>query len=1617
MRLRNKILSVILAITVITSVLPVSLVVNAGSGDGGSGSVDTGGTLNNWSITTNEHDVIVIRASCITDDVTIDNMASINYRYGNGGNNGVNINMTNYPLYMLTGRGKSHNEGYTTDIDSIKEKMKSEYNEWSSYNKYKCTLEYINGGEDVSTIASTVKADSGETPYLEDIVGKAYNNSNLSNDDLKALWYFYTRIATGVNKDTVHGSYGSHLGSTLHRTLLEGVASNSNNAALFQRGYVVALAVAYGFSSVAVKNIINSGYSSGSQTYWQNGFKSLVIDKAVVVNNSFMNSSSNRFGIKSNYAKDDVIITVHAFTDLCRRFDDRVSNSINPFREFPIVGNEYGTVAMCNNGGGKPISMWWSIFRGMVGDIAPAYSFTKDGKTSGADILDSNGNKVFTGWGYYEIATNVNLESYSPYNTRQEQIATEVTYNAYLSTDGKVSDERDSFSNNGRVMTDTVYLSKPFDIKKVIQEAPGEKNIVDAYKYMLTTVDKDIYLSTPAEGTKYSLARLSYQITNANGTYSIDSNNEYLSGTRKVFNSGSTEVTDGKISTLGSDINTARNSSDMKIFIRTCEQLEDHSVQSGFWGDSSNPGGYYYVYNNYNDTTPIQYKGKSVTTNISGDFIKDKRYESYNKSHSYSDHTENSNNYFYIKFSDGQKWPAIYINGSWYICKLTYVNNILVQYRADYIANMTDTDNYNKLYKDVEMPEYLLAQNANTNDFTKKDIYTMIDNYATNIWGTLAYRSYSYATNTIRSKSYNNNVDTDGNESLDAFRYNYFLRDSKATVFGGNGTGTDDNNSGWTKEEYQLSNTISAISGNVRKLGYIYELKKTAAIMSSRTGTFINLDLRNNVYRFYNMIGVKYNDGDVNANIRATVVSPLSVQEDGSYLPSCNTGYTTNGNRSSSIKELPADSLVPGRSSEYIKYASESTIKAKDQISGVNIRDGVYYIGFSSPENNVYLKDKDEDKIKDEKALERNWSRISGYNEVFFAKLLINYTKYIYSLRGNMASDYTPYVANWVGTSLIGGMTSNSVGKTLPTKVENGVTKTILEISKKDGFVRFGQSIMSVQNANGSYSNQPYWVETASTKAYNQNVGVPMSISKVYTDSSINRTILSTSDVAPKKSLLSGPFTQSSVDVPINYIVKSHNTLDIGKKVKTQTYSKGSNTVSLSWQHGTDGASSTGGTFITIYPEVRMWAENDKTSKPSDETTYTSVTTVGAKPRYIPAMTYTTAKFNDLKADVSVIGTAVAYDTRAKKLAQTLGTADTQVLYSGTAINGTASVNAGGSVKTYVFDFRDNGVLNGQNIKRAWGNADYNATVIASNAMQRVLNNFEVSQSSSLVIYNGKDSADGYKEIDIGSSIESGALTAGTASIDPIIYNIYLVGGVVSKVVVQTRTGYTICTYEKIKNGVVAEKFTWGSDTKGATLSAVEAESLSNSEKEVVKEFISADVGVIKARVDLLLDNMKVSEIATNVFEHGTGVGLPNGLINSNGEKFTSGAYAGKYCSYNEDCSVLQIRSYTAPIVAATSKATFAEQIPINVGPQTPADKNKYFSNGYKGFVNTEAKIKVKNTITGVFNAGDTLTYAVSKHKKSGSTAEVVVNNYSTAKVCIPDFIIGDVPISEALNG
>lgn len=1607
--IKRRALSIVLTLAmVLTSVCSLSIVTNAaGGGSNGIGGNPGMGSIA-WQITGNVDFILSIKASSITDDTSTSNMALQKVRYGNG----VDDAMDDYPLYMVMNCKSmsypSHNTSFnTSDYNDNDDKgtasklygqLKTEYNTFKNTASYRSSHSNVFTGynSDVYDGIHGIRnlGSNNKTVYLEDIIKKvmdAYTGGKISYYDMHNFWYFYTRFAAASNQDwgKNKNTAGTRIGAIAQMNYLfikgdYAVQKSADRMKWMQSGYLVALYMAYGDGAGSPYAMVRGSSATFQKstkgldnTLWSNEtnnkFKSFTVEKLMTEFLSTDGANNNSMLYKST------LLSLTGYSRLIKL--NGCGNSNNYMREYEMFGYGNGPFGTASDGP--------SLFWGLNMDAGEIVRHFYPARASGTECT-VNGKSVYTGWAYYEVVDGSseldNTPPFEPSYPNIKNIGTSIQYNAYLAGSDNTNytiergelrnvDKKDSFANNGHVMSDIVYVSDPVGIEDIYKV--GDYEIKSLKNYLSNSVNSSIKLSAPVAETQYILKELSYRITDAGGSTELI---------------GKTGVTTGtSTSVKGEYINKAYNDGLAKVSQRKHDKISNKGIQAGKCKLENGSIYYYYIYKRGTDGGSLeQYKtsdGKLYTTggykNADGSIHSGLPDYFSNKAYNKDDLVEKSSAYWYIKFPSGQYIPAVYENGNWYLCPVVTVNNILVQFRADYVADFTEgTTNYSNTYKSANMPEYLLAQNNETSDFTKKTLYTMIDDYSTAQWGSIRQRGYFYQNNTTIGNTEIN--------SADKYQYSRgsLMREQSpyATGYIGDyGTGHL-----WNQNDLTLEKTDS-YKGGVAKVQYIEVISHNIMnfINSTNSGSkFTNSNLPLRVVRFTN-------DFNTNGTNKNTLVN-------GSLNNTGNVYFTDAKDRKTIIQK------ITGIKSSYTTdeltavsvptFYSEGLVRGRSETS-VNIANNIRY----QQENNRSI-------------IITNSEHDTGYKEWYFTKVLSTYKSWVYTKKSAISASSTPYIASWVyAASALDNTVEAGVTK-LGLKSKYGMSastkgKSITAVNNvKSGFYRFGSTEVKVTGTDANGNS----VTRINQRRVLNNNGRPAGTIDVIGTAGVNASLYQGWIFNSTNVTLPSAYTQSSYDVPLIYNTKVHDTNSISKQVKTQTYSKSGNSVSLSWQHGTNGTTNTMGTFLTVYPEVRMWAENNKTSSPSDTTTYTSVTTVGAKPRYIPAMTYTTAKFNDLKADVSVIGTAVAYDTRAKKLALALGTDNTQVLYSGTAINGTTSANAGGTVQTYVFDFRAGGktadgkpTINGQPVKDSWGNGGYKAVDVASAAMNKMLSNFEVSQSSSLAIYNGKNSNDGYQKIDIGSSVFNGALTAGTASLDPIIYNVYLSGGKVSKVIVKARDGFTICTYEKIKNGATVDSLTWGGGTMEATRDAISTTNLTDNEKTIVKTFISSGVNEVKSRVNTVLSNMKMSDIANNVFEHDTGVTLPTALKNSTGGTK----------SYNEDCSVLQIRSYTASIVAATSKATFAEQIPINLGPQTPADKNKYFSNGYKGFVNTKAEIKVKNTISGVFNAGAVITSAESKHKKKGLTDTVIVNNYSTANECIPDFIIGDVPISEALNG
>lgn len=1607
MKIKGKILSVILSLTMMTSVLPISsLVANAGVDmSGGDGSAGGGIGDSNWSYNFENAIVMRIGASAITDKTNENNMAEEVYRYGNQ----KVPEMHKYPLFMRAAvNGSDEFTAYSkvptgtyygTDDENLQSMTKAinainnDNRNWrESHNE-----EYWNGKdvkynatETIAGIKMSDKGCSATSVYLEDAIQRVIvlkNNGKISDADLNAFWYFYTRMASIAQWSRIgnEGSsgYTTGMGEGIRRFLIGDngyrypVLGDEKRKLCFQRGYIIALYAVYG--DIAINAFTGSNFSNNSTRVWTNGFKSIVFDKCW----------TGLFEGNGCVSKN-VLISGHTYAELSNVWNAAELGTINPYKEFaakPTTNNKTSSIyfsklgSECYGARTSPSKFWENLL--------PAY--THDQKDVSGQIVSLSGKQrgknKFRGWCYVEIATDGGVplkRQFNDYKNAQMSI----TYNGYLSPDGDSDYAKDSetFGDNGHVMTDLVYLSSPV--------AADDLDILEGFD---AKVPSSIRLSTPFENTQFNLKKLQYRVVNAFGV-TYDSNSKEI-----VYASGNGDVNTKKVNI---PFNTLKNQWGKDS--NTYKVRNKYKIEVAGFGDSYIDGTGTKQYEIYYSTGSELKRdtGKKVSSikNCSWNTLK-------------NDTNKFNTNCSYIKLVNNMIYPIIKENSIYYLVPVQFVSNLLVEVRADYTGKYTRDDVLKAAdgtTKSVAIQEYLLSKNYNTGELTGQRLYSMLDNYATGLWGDAYNRSNTYSDNTRTGV----NIGVDPHHDYYSYSVGTLFNTtaefwSSQSYFSNHFTDSAIASNSQIQNDYRLY-TTGKVSGSVAKLQFKDSVVKTAPLVADRNDTTSNLTiLDSKLSTWVKSYGNTLIPNNSTVDKHELYYTEFYRDADGKIIT----------DRSISSVNSKAHSFIYKE-----KFDTSTAIRAG--CNGINNVSDIFKVEYDKTRNNVYQAAFDENKLS-RFAAERSTSAVieysgmvdmtsnakihhnvlqsqryneNNYVQATFPKLLACYMNYLYEKRGKVAANLTPNIAAWdTSSSEIVAFKNDYVMNSGVVNSINYIGHTTASKVIDNGFIRYAKTGDKIRIGDTNSKDYRYMLRMNSR-------GKPLTIAEYNTDTTVYDSSVDSpfgsSTFSSKSYNLIAPWTQSSYDIPIRYTILSHATKTISKQVKTQTYSKNNNTVSLSWQHGTNGTTSTTGTFLTVYPEVRMWAENDKTSNtsnPTATTTYTEVKTVGAKPRYVPAMTYTTATFNDLKADVNVIGTAVAYDTRAKKLAQTLGTADTQVLYSGTAINGTASVNAGGTVKTYVYDFRAGGAPNGHEIKTAWGNGSYNSKNVASAAMNKLLSNFEVSQSSSLAIYNGKNSADGFQKIDIGTSVSNGSLTSGTASLDPIVYNIYLCGGKVSMVIVKDRTGYTICSYNKLKN-----EFKWSNGTLSATKGAVASiDGLSDSEKDTIRSFIDSNSGVIKSRINDILNKMKAPEIANSVFEHDTGVTLPATLENSTGGTK----------SYNEDCSVLQIRSYTAPIVAATSKATFAEQIPINVGPQTSANKNDYFSNGYKGFVNTTAKITAKNTISGVYNAGAIITSAKSKHKKKGSTDSIIVNDYNTAKACIPDFIIGDVPISEALNG
>lgn len=1639
MRLRNKILSAILSLTVIASVLPTSLVAQAGSDQDPGSSGNWGSGDSNWVYNYENAIVMRIGASSITDDTSEENMAKEAYRYGNTNNAYMRL----YPILIRASvkndeEFASYGEDNVPYVNSEKwdyTSVKADIEAVLNNNKWFSSLakqwreehcrEYLGGNiknytyEPAGIIDSVKMSDKGcstKSVYLEDAVRRVYalkSEGKLTEQNVIDFWYFYTRMAFIAKKScTGNGNAGftTGMGEYIENVFINGSASvldNDIRKQMVQAGYIVALYAIYG--NDAVETFIGSDFDKDGRQMWNSseGFcKSFVFDKCWTGL-----ANTNRW-VYSN-----VLISGHTYAELYNDINDDYAN-INTYKEYTAYDGS-------NN---KTSSIWYTKIQPLWGNLLPA--FTYDKTVNGVKYYsgDRRGENLFRGWSYIEISTSAGYKPFRKKYPNVEQAQMSITYNGYLSASGDIDYTKDSdkFGDNGHVMTDLVYLSKPI-----------QSNDVKELSGINAKVSKSIKLSTPFENTDYDLKKLQYRVVNAYG--SIDN---------KVFKTGTGDTNSGNIKVAYNDIKNTWSDNDMRYYFRIMDKIDQSDFGSGQYTDATGTH-WYKIYEVSN--------GSYVETNKRLDGIKSCTWDSIK-----TDTNKFNTNCSYIKLADGAIHPIIKENNTYYLCPVQYVSNILVQVRADYVGTygrddvLKDSSGNNK---SIVYPEYLLAKNYSTSDLigAKNKLFSMIDNYATNVWGDVYNRSNDYSNNSKTANTMFNNGNTVYTYSVGSlFRilgelhpnmdeFNFY---TQASVDADNGN---------VKKAYSLYKT-KFVSDDVAKVTFKTTLEKTAPLVTMARGDYTVLsDNLNVLIKSYGNSLISDNSTIDRDDIYYTDFDRKTENGKLKGISGVNNQYNNPKARSFSTLTYGSVNVRSGNSS----IRSYDVIYNKNNFNSASTNK--YKVAYDKGDINALSAEKTihtctYDGVADltEDRYTTTQSYLKGlkytiYVQAEFPKLLATYKKYLYEARGYIDSTLTPNAASWVAST-----NSQATYDTLY-NVKSGLTigsnykgNSILSKNIDNGFIRYAKTGSTVKVGDTNETSYQY---TLRLNRRNRPLTIFESSGKSNVDSSKFNNL---SIFADSSYNLIAPWTQSSYDIPISYTIKSHTTANKNKQALETAYNKSGSKISMFYQYSADdittgiskyqGSNASSWKYnkvsIAVYPEVRMWAEKDFTGiaskhKPDSASDYNTVTTVGSQLRYIPATTYTILDFGGLNVNAKVVGTAVAYDTRAKKLATELGTVDTQVLYSGTAINGTISSKASGTITTYALDFRNNGALNGQDIKTAWGNSNYTSSNAASKAMSLILDQFKVSSSANMSIYNGSTLTN--VPMDIASTSDAD-LTAGSIKEGTTRYNVYLRGSQIYEVVVYTKvgTGYVeVIRYRFIdpdgsneRDGYTKLLETGTSipfwyNTKSCKIAVVNGRYIYNGTTELTATERNNYLAIYNGTDDVtketfkdlrtLLINMRLygnDSVLKNVFEYNTGVDLPNGLVNSTGGTK----------SYNEDCSVLQIRGYTATISSADSKSTFSEQIPINAGPATPVDKNMYFSKGYKGFINASVEVIAKNDIRDVTGsiiiAKDTVFASdVIKHKVKSSVDEVVVDDVSKAKTAIPDFIIGDVPISEALNG
>lgn len=387
------------------------------------------------------------------------------------------------------------------------------------------------------------------------------------------------------------------------------------------------------------------------------------------------------------------------------------------------------------------------------------------------------------------------------------------------------------------------------------------------------------------------------------------------------------------------------------------------------------------------------------------------------------------------------------------------------------------------------------------------------------------------------------------------------------------------------------------------------------------------------------------------------------------------------------------------------------------------------------------------------------------------------------------------------------------------------------------------------------------------------------------------------------------------------------------------------------------------GTKISVNPLVKIAYYKKLSGDNSVHYTYVA----GTEMRKVPATTYYTVSIKSANNGTPVAtALALASDSRALTLSKKLtGNTKTPVAYSGTGVQVSASGSTTLEFKAYSLINADSG----KDYQKDWGN-----TAESGNILSKLLADNKLGFKTETITQNGKTYSGiayssaytaklGEKTWDMKSNTGGYALSTGNST--SVTMPIKVAGGqVVSITIPKEYTGASKATTIRVSDSDLNKAITNG--TLPSTTFIL------NTAKHVKTELYDA---LIKMGITGKTD----TDILYNAFAHNEGAEVTS---DANGKKADGLLLGGGKNWYNEYCNCLAIRVET--VSYSLNNKPVIDKIPIEAGPAQPADKSKYFTNGY-GFSITALKIKIGNK---------TLTF-----------------NYSGAQ---PQFIVSNVPVTAA---